>query len=323
MRIDTTLNAVITLFFTYLILSLMTSVLLEFVAGVFNSRGRALRLAIGQLLNDPGPTGMGALIYNQPLIKGLSAGETETLFTGGLLDILRGTKVRLPSYISPDLFADALTSSLRLHNNFPSTPPTNPALAALWSLSGNSEAVFRTKVMEWYQGAMDRGTGSYKRSSQRWLLIFGLVLAVVLNVDTIALSRYLMDPANREAVSTVAQSLASKMTELDSKVTAINTPKPDGNQGDAEDVQKAIADIRGLNANLQELKLPIGWDTSALCTSKPEISLSECITSRWGRLASMVLGWFFTALAISLGSQFWFDTLGKIIKLRSAGPRPI
>jgi hypothetical protein len=30
-----------------------------------------------------------------------------------------------------------------------------------------------------------------------------------------------------------------------------------------------------------------------------------------------VIGWLITALAISLGSAFWFDTLNKIIVIRS------
>ncbi len=35
-----------------------------------------------------------------------------------------------------------------------------------------------------------------------------------------------------------------------------------------------------------------------------------------------VIGWLITALAISLGSAFWFDLLSKLIKLRGAGTKP-
>jgi hypothetical protein len=34
------------------------------------------------------------------------------------------------------------------------------------------------------------------------------------------------------------------------------------------------------------------------------------------------IGWLLTALAISLGSPFWFDMLNKVMKLRSAGTKP-
>lgn len=35
-----------------------------------------------------------------------------------------------------------------------------------------------------------------------------------------------------------------------------------------------------------------------------------------------IIGWLITALAISLGSAFWFDLLNKLIKLRGAGTKP-
>ncbi|WP_138431627.1 hypothetical protein [Fodinibius saliphilus] len=48
--------------------------------------------------------------------------------------------------------------------------------------------------------------------------------------------------------------------------------------------------------------LGIGWDTS-----KP----------RWGLHWYSIIGWLITALAISLGAPFWFDTLKKVINIKS------
>ncbi|HKY41193.1 MAG TPA: hypothetical protein VJN18_34905 [Polyangiaceae bacterium] len=33
------------------------------------------------------------------------------------------------------------------------------------------------------------------------------------------------------------------------------------------------------------------------------------------------MGWILTALAVSLGSNFWFDVLGKALQLRGSGPK--
>jgi hypothetical protein len=33
-------------------------------------------------------------------------------------------------------------------------------------------------------------------------------------------------------------------------------------------------------------------------------------------------GWLITALAVSLGAPFWFDTLKTLINIRGAGPKP-
>ncbi|MEI6560381.1 MAG: hypothetical protein WCO00_18445, partial [Rhodospirillaceae bacterium] len=53
---------------------------------------------------------------------------------------------------------------------------------------------------------------------------------------------------------------------------------------------------------------PIGMDST--CSINDSIPIEK-----W-------LGWLLSALAISLGAQFWFDTLGKIISLRSSGAKP-
>jgi hypothetical protein len=37
---------------------------------------------------------------------------------------------------------------------------------------------------------------------------------------------------------------------------------------------------------------------------------------------AVVLGWIITAFAISLGAQFWFDALGKVLNLRATGVKP-
>jgi hypothetical protein len=38
------------------------------------------------------------------------------------------------------------------------------------------------------------------------------------------------------------------------------------------------------------------------------------------------VGWTFTALAVSLGAPFWFDTLNRLMSLRASGgqtPKPV
>src|SRR6202035_3243101 len=35
-----------------------------------------------------------------------------------------------------------------------------------------------------------------------------------------------------------------------------------------------------------------------------------------------ILGWIFTAIAVSLGAPFWFDSLNRFVNLRNAGNTP-
>jgi hypothetical protein len=35
-----------------------------------------------------------------------------------------------------------------------------------------------------------------------------------------------------------------------------------------------------------------------------------------------IVGWIFTAIAVSLGAPFWFDTLSRFVNLRNTGNTP-
>ena len=70
---------------------------------------------------------------------------------------------------------------------------------------------------------------------------------------------------------------------------------------------------------LQALGLPIGWDDK----NDPKRNWTgwTWVGDRggwWDQLRWHWLGWFLTALAISLGAPFWFDILNKFIVIRSA-----
>jgi hypothetical protein len=58
----------------------------------------------------------------------------------------------------------------------------------------------RRTVEQWFDDAMDRASGWYKRSAQLWLGVVGLVLACLLNVDTISVATALWrDPTLRQS----------------------------------------------------------------------------------------------------------------------------
>ena len=42
----------------------------------------------------------------------------------------------------------------------------------------------------------------------------------------------------------------------------------------------------------------------------------------WAIVPGHLLGWLLTAIAVSLGAPFWFDTLNKFMNIRSSGTAP-
>jgi uncharacterized protein (TIGR02594 family) len=79
----------------------------------------------------------------------------------------------------------------------------------------------------------------------------------------------------------------------------------------------------------QPFPLPLGFEPAVLARQMSLDDLEECVAKAgrcgtWSQLWSAalngaVLGWLLTAIALSLGAPFWFDTLGRLVKLRASG----
>jgi hypothetical protein len=167
-------------------------------------------------------------------------------------------------------------------------------------------------IEEWYNSAMDRVSGWFKRRAQIILFLIGLFFAVILNVDSMyVMQRLSGDKSMRNAV--VAAATERVKTPIDS------TAPPD-------DVKTANDHLQINLQTLNKLGLPIGWDNRAafrdLAFTRPKegetvwnIGPLQNMTST--EILRMLLGWLMTACAVSLGAPFWFDMLNKIIVVRS------
>lgn len=167
---------------------------------------------------------------------------------------------------------------------------------------------FRTAVEVWYNDSMDRVGGVYKRRVQYALFGFGLFFAISLNVDTIVLANRLShDSALRAALVSNAEAAAK-------------LPPPPA-AAENQTVPEQNAALTGTIAQLDQLRLPIGW-------SGPGDDLTPALgrLGWFGGLLDAVrrhlLGWVLTAFAATLGAPFWFDLLNRFTSIRSAGKAP-
>jgi hypothetical protein len=64
---------------------------------------------------------------------------------------------------------------------------------------------------------------------------------------------------------------------------------------------------------LRQAGVPLGWSQAVL----PSV-----FSERWLNYLLIPVGWLVTALACTLGAPFWFDMLGKLVRLRGSGGRP-
>jgi hypothetical protein len=167
-------------------------------------------------------------LFNHPVIQGISKDP----------NILKFLSPRLPSYIPSDLFAKVLPQLLMSADRDRSAALTvddlrslvddigNPELkeALQTVLSGHFDSIDDAmKAIEgWYNMTMERVSGWYAR--RMWSVTFtvGLVTAVLLGVDTIAIAERLWnDPEYRQRMNQVA---ASELGALKKTIEASPDP---------------------------------------------------------------------------------------------------
>lgn len=266
------LDMAVGLMFFYFLLSTLCATANEWLASLFHRRSRTLEQAVRCLLG--GSAELTARLYAHPLIQSLAPG-------GGQ-----------PSYIPSRTFAAAMVDLVE-----PGGGP--PAVRALIEGAGGDAERARQAVARWFDDAMDRVSGSYRRRSQRSILLLSLVVTVAINGDTLALANSLWrDAMLRDAFASAARE-AGRGLHLS-----------------ATDLQREV----------ERLRPPLGWRSPLL---PPRGPLDPPPGLPWyrdafvlGWLASKVLGLLLTALAVSLGAPFWFDLLNRISNIRAVGQRP-
>lgn len=151
----------------------------------------------------------------------------------------------------------------------------------------------RQNIENWYMTTMERAAGWYKNRVQLIGIVIGLLIAIILNADTIGIAQSLWtDSAMRQGLVQAAQGY--------------------NQQNDMVNYQKILDDISNVS-------FPLGW--SSINRNGVLISPFQSLATPSGAL-SKIMGLLITALAISVGSTIWFDILNRVINLRSTGVKP-
>jgi hypothetical protein len=252
--------------------------------------------------------GMTVALFGHPLLQSLQTPKGARRAIG---------RVRMPSYISPQMFSRALMDTLvpdadghtsldtvrTTVENLPDGLPAKKSLLALIKQAQGSLSAFEQLVAEWYDDQMQRISGWYKRWARLVLGLVGLVIAVLANVDTIQVTHDLyLDKPLRQVV----------IAQADSGNLCQGVPEADRRRC-------TDAELTRLGAS----GLPIWWQGKCL-----HGDLGRCFrysdaghTGAWNMIGK-IFGWLLTGFAVSFGAPFWFESLSKLGSLRSTGPRP-
>jgi hypothetical protein len=300
------LEVVIGLAFTFFLFSIVASAGQELVSQIVSWRARTLKIGIGKLLDDPTFEGLAGKVYGHPLVSALGkpAYLKNTRFADSLIETLSTAQ------------AASQTSMVTVLAGIEALPPgdAKTQLQLLVRQSGATLEDLRDSVATWFDDGMDRLSGAYKRNSQKVLLALGLAMALLFNVDALAMAQTLAtNPSIRTAIVASATTVAG-----------------------AESPQTTPAEaIKELNGIEPAIGWGVCWYPTAEAPDRPtDQQPAPCGANRGGVWPSggawlnyailRIPGWLFTGLAVMLGAPFWFDTLTKLlnINLRATGAKP-
>ena len=189
---STVLDVGIGLIFTFLAVSLLSSAITEAIASIFKWRSGTLLKGIKSVLNDDDFTGLAKSLYNHALVNPRADGMAKA-------EVDLEDK---PAYVDPKQFAAALIDVAKIVEGAPATmkasidvnvtnPQMNQLLTGMIDRTGGKLDRIQEELGAWFDSAMDRVGGAYKRKAQLASFTIALVLAVALNVDTIHIAEAL------------------------------------------------------------------------------------------------------------------------------------
>lgn len=294
---STVLDVIIGLVFVYLLLSILCTAANECVAALTRRRGKMLKKGIQQLLDNQ-PAGSDELLqafYKHPLISSMMHDSNHPTylsprtFTAVVTDLLTASK---PGTIE---YKDLQDGAVALADG-----DVKKSVLALVQRSHQNLEEAQKAIEGWFNDAMDRVTGWYKRRTQVWTIVIALALTLIANADTIQITRKLWtDPVLRNAVVEEAKVRAQKPRPTisveyknEDDPTEPTVVRNEGNQLSGKE-QELLGQILGWRGPIRE---NVKWES--------------------------LLGWLLTVLALSMGAPFWFDMLNKIMNVRFAGKSP-
>lgn len=187
---STVLEVAIGLTFCFGTVALIVTTIQEALSSLFRLRANTLLAGVKSMLNDPQFNALAQAVYTHPLVNphadGAAASERE----------LKSK----PSYIEPAHFAIALVDSIqKLPGDFGSLksaieaipdPQVRRAMESMYQRADNIKQ-FQQMLAGWFDNAMERVSGAFKRKQLLISLLISLLLAIILNIDSIHLFKTL------------------------------------------------------------------------------------------------------------------------------------
>ena len=292
----------------FFVVATSSSAVVDLITSVLKKRSKGLKKSVYRLLSGD---------KTVPKKNASGQGQSEDATSEFMAKLLKSSPVAglaatakdYPSYIPAKNFAEGILSIVRNEmegdsnkvENVLESLPDNLAnqLREVAARAGGDLVAIQAGIEDWFDSAMDRAAGEFKRWT-RWVLIaVATVIIVLFNVDAVDLGTTLW-------------------TSEDVRVAVV---------GNAPDVLESSTDNQDADAAIDQVSTvlaPFGWKDT-LCpldTANESCGVGEYIANFGKAVPVHALGWFITVMLVSLGAPFWYGALSKLVALRDTGAKP-
>ncbi len=293
------LEVIVGMMFTYLLLSLLGTTINELISSWRGWRGFYLEEGLKRLLKFDEDESVFKKFTDNEFYKQLMQHKTPLRVS------------RAPEYLSSSNFVSILMNTLKkgkdavakvddVIEGLPEGNKLREVLEQFREEAPGEVDKYKERLEAWFDDVMSHTSGWYKRHLQFVTMFVGLSIAMVLNADSFNIYAHLTNNATARA------SLANM---ADSYMAANKVVPMPAAPSDSMTLEEIKVELQKFTDSEEFSKmsniLGLGWERSDLF-----VGFDDWLVR--------VLGWFITALAISLGATFWFNALKKIISIRSS-----
>lgn len=317
------IDLVILLSFTYFIGSLILSAINEAIAGGLRLRPRQLKFALenmlfgkdwkpfvkNQLARSPHlqslmkrdgryPAYIPAKSIVQAIVEQFR--KAHVPYQAGLLS----TSINQKELLIPRCMKEILLDfALQVEAIY----PADTFQLAINSEASNSKQIeeFEKRIETFYDEAMERAGGWYKRKTRTILLVLAFSLSFILNIDTIKIINDAL--ADKEKLSRAVENISSNIEGIEElKSITVNDSS----------IVVAAGDIGKIGSDLKKIRIVYEQKSGYF------LGYKHMFNDWKSNFFLKLIGISITAFALQLGSNYWFDLMNKAVNIRAAGKRP-
>lgn len=325
------IEVLISLVLIYALLSILVSGIVEIVNNIQKSRGKMLRSAILQMLNDPLNLEYGYLLLDHPLVNSMNNQKEKRpfqylasdAFADAFIDVIgqqakAGLSLQkveknddghefssgegVPKYSAMNLFELGLD---RMNNS-----PFKEMLLSFYSKSEADYPALKEKVAKWFDNYMDRTSGWYKRKQSVKFRMIGLIIAFALNADSIYFFKVIsMDDSLRKDLTEVAEGVSKNYAPGDKDEQTLRKHQIAVLDSSVQVIQKSVIDsaqqsnLKPLIKGVEDLSKNMTESDSLQKQQLDEINKVLALTDQLG----IPLGWNKNEAPLSWFPASWFS----------------